>query len=133
MACLLVILPQPGDPVHDLVLYAGTPLGTRRPGAPRRGPERLLVEAELFRLLRALHLPDAHIIEALTGDHLIPDVPLTAAQVARYGLIRCPSLHPLSPSPAHQACTPGTTQSPGRDAEARSFLHPCPPPYHFWG
>jgi hypothetical protein len=96
MACLLCILPQPGDPVRYLVLYAGTPLGNPRPGVPRRRSELLLLKEELFQLLRALHLPDAHIIGALTGDHLIPDVPLTSAQIARYGLKRCPSLRPLS-------------------------------------
>jgi hypothetical protein len=30
-----------------------------------------------------------HIIGALTVDHLIPDVPLTYAQINRYGIKRC--------------------------------------------
>jgi hypothetical protein len=90
MACLLLILPQPGDPVRYLVLYAGTPLGDPRHRGPRRGLERPLVKEELFQLLQALRLPDAHIIGALTGDHLIPEVPLTYAQIDRYGLQRCP-------------------------------------------
>jgi hypothetical protein len=90
MACLLLILPQPGDPVRYLVLYSGTPLSDPRPSVPRRGPELPLLKGELFQLLQALHLPDAHIIGALTADHLIPDVPLTYAQIDRYGLKRCP-------------------------------------------
>ena len=55
------------------------------------------MKAELAQLLQALRLPDAHIIGALTGDHLIPEVPLTSAQIDRYGFTRCPSLRRLSP------------------------------------
>jgi hypothetical protein len=90
MACLLSILPHPGDPVRYLVFYPGTPRGDPRRSAPRRPPELALLKEELFLLLHELHLPDAHIIGALTGDHLIPDVPLTYAQIHRYGLKRCP-------------------------------------------
>ena len=71
IACLLVILPQADAPVHYRVLYAGTPLGNPRANVPRHGPELPLLKEELFQLLRALRLPDAHIIGALTGDHLI--------------------------------------------------------------
>ena len=49
-----------------------------------------LVKEEVFQLLQELHLPDAHIIGALTVDHLIPAVPLTYAQIARYGIQRYP-------------------------------------------
>jgi hypothetical protein len=51
----------------------------------------LLVKEELFQLLQELHLPDADIIGAMTGDHLITHVPLTYAQIHRYGIKRYPS------------------------------------------
>ena len=90
MACLLYILPQQGDPVRYLVLYSGTPRGHPRLGASRRHPALPLLKEELFQLLRELHIPDAHIIGALTVDHLIPEVPLTYGQINRYGIKRCP-------------------------------------------
>jgi len=91
MACRLYILPHQGDPVRYLVLYSGTPLGAPRRRAPGRHPAMPLVKEELFQLLHELHIPDADIIGALTVDHLIPEVPLTSAQINRYGLIkRCP-------------------------------------------
>jgi hypothetical protein len=90
MACLLAILAHQGDPVRYLVCYAGTPLGDPRRSAPRRHPAIPLVKEELFQLLHELHSSDDHIIGALTGDHLIPDVPLTYAQINRCGLTRCP-------------------------------------------
>jgi hypothetical protein len=90
MACLLAILAHQGDPVRYLVFYAGTPLGNPRLSAPGRHPAMPLVKEELFQLLHELHLPDAHIIGAMTADHLIPEVPLTYAQIHRYGLKRCP-------------------------------------------
>ena len=90
MACLLYILAQQGDPVRYLVLYSGTPRGSPRLRVPRRNPALPLVREELFQLLRELHLPDAHIIGALTVDSLIPDVPLTYAQINRYGIQRYP-------------------------------------------
>jgi hypothetical protein len=90
MACLLAILPHQGDPMRYLVLYSGTPRGDPRVSAPGRHPALPLLKEELFQLLHELHLPDAHIIGAMTGDHLIPEVPLTYAQITRYGLKRCP-------------------------------------------
>jgi hypothetical protein len=90
MACLLYILPQQGDPVRYLVLYSGTPRGSPRLRAPRRHPALPLVKEELFQVLQELHIPDGHIIGAMTVDHLIPDVPLTYAQINRYGLKRYP-------------------------------------------
>jgi hypothetical protein len=89
MACLLCILSQPGDPVRYLVLYAGTPRGHPRLSTPRRHPAMPLVKEELLQLLQELHLPDVHIIGAMTVDHLIPEVPLTYAQIHRYGIKRC--------------------------------------------
>jgi hypothetical protein len=89
MACLLCILPQPGDPVRYLVLYSGTPGFHPRLRAPCRHPAMPLLKEELFQLLRELHLPDVHIIGAMTADHLIPEVPLTYAQISRYGIKRC--------------------------------------------
>jgi hypothetical protein len=89
MACLLCILPHQGDPVRYLVFYAGTPLGNPHRSAPRRHPAMPLVKEELFQLLHELHISDDHIIGAMTGDHLIPDVPLTYAQINRYGIKRC--------------------------------------------
>ena len=86
MACTLYILPQQDHPVRYLVLYSGTPLGNPRLRTSRRGSEMPLVKEELFQLLQELHLPDAHIIGALTADHLIADVPLTYAQIKRYGI-----------------------------------------------
>jgi hypothetical protein len=90
MACLLYILPHQGDPVRYLVFYSGTPLGDPQPNAPGRHPEMPLLKEELFQLLQELRIPDADIIGALTVDHLIPEVPLTYAQIHRYGLKRCP-------------------------------------------
>lgn len=90
MACTLYILSQQGHPVRSLVLYSGTPLGDPRLRAPRRSPEMPLLKKELFQLLQELHIPDAHIIGAMTVDHLIPDVTLTYTQIDRYGLKRCP-------------------------------------------
>ena len=89
MTCLLYILAQQGDPVRYLVLYSGTPRGSRRLSTLGRHPALPLVKEELFQLLHGLHLPDAHIIGALTVDHLIPEVPLTYAQIHRYGIKRC--------------------------------------------
>jgi hypothetical protein len=89
MACMLYILPQQGHPVRYLVLYSGTPLGNPRLRAPRRGSEMPLLKEELFQLLQELHIPDAHIIGAMTVDHVIPEVPLTYAQIHRYGITRC--------------------------------------------
>jgi hypothetical protein len=89
MACLLFMLPHQGDPVRDLVFYAGTPLGNPRRSTPGRHPALPLVKEELFQWLRELAIPDAHIIGAMTVDHLIPDVPLTSAPITRYGLKRC--------------------------------------------
>jgi hypothetical protein len=43
-----------------------------------------------FQLLQELRVPEVGIIGAMTGDYLIPDVPLTYAQINRYGLKRCP-------------------------------------------
>jgi hypothetical protein len=91
MACMLFILAQHGDPVRYLVLYSGTPRGHPRRRAPRRHPAMPLLKEELFQLLHELHLPDAHIIGAMTVDSLIPDVTLTYAQINRYGLQQCPS------------------------------------------
>jgi len=48
-----------------------------------------LLKEELFQLLQELYIPDVHIIGAMTVDHLIPDVPLTSAQINRYGIQRC--------------------------------------------
>jgi hypothetical protein len=90
MTCLLYILAQYGDPVRYLVLYSGTPRGDPRLRAPRRHPEMPLLKEELFQLLQELHIPDGHITGAMTVDHLIPDVTLTYAQIARYGIKRCP-------------------------------------------
>jgi hypothetical protein len=90
MACLLYILAQHGDPVRYLVLYSGTPRGNPRLRVPRRHPEMPLLKEELFQLLQELHIPDGHITGAMTVDHLIPDVTLTYAQIARYGIKRCP-------------------------------------------
>jgi hypothetical protein len=90
MACLLYILPQAGDPVRYLVLYSGTPRGSPRLGAFRRHPALPLVKEELFQLLRELRIADAHIMGALTVDSLIPEVPLTCAQIAWYGIERYP-------------------------------------------
>jgi hypothetical protein len=90
MACLLYILPHQGDPVRYLVLYSGTPRGDPRLRAPRRHPEMPLLKEELFQLLQELHIPDVHIIGAMTVDHLIPEVTLTYAQINRYGIKRCP-------------------------------------------
>jgi hypothetical protein len=90
MACLLYILAQHGDPVRYLVLYSGAPRGDPRLRAPRRHPEMPLLKEELFQLLQELHIPDVHIIGAMTVDHLIPDVTLTYAQINRYGIKRCP-------------------------------------------
>jgi hypothetical protein len=50
-----------------------------------------LLKEELFQFLHELHLPDAHIIGAVTVDSLIPDVTLTYAQINRYGITQCPS------------------------------------------
>ena len=86
MACLLFVLPQPGDPVRYRVLYSGTPHGHPRLGAFRRHPALPLVKEGLFQWLRELHIPDAHIIGALTVDYLIPEVRLTCAQIAWYGI-----------------------------------------------
>ena len=90
VACTLYILPQPGDPVRYLVLYSGTPRGDPRLRTRRRHPEMPLLREELFQLLQALHIPDVHIIGAMTGDHLIPDVTLTYAQIDWYGIKWCP-------------------------------------------
>jgi hypothetical protein len=90
MACLLYILPHLGDPVRYLVLYSGTPRGNPRRSAPGRHPALPLLKEELFQLLHELHLSDADIIGAMTVDHLIPDVPLTYAQINRYGIKKCP-------------------------------------------
>jgi hypothetical protein len=90
MACMLYILAQHGDPVRYLVLYSGTPRGDPRLRAPRRHPEMPLLKEELFQLLQELHIPDVHIIGAMTVDHLISDVTLTYAQINRYGIKRCP-------------------------------------------
>jgi hypothetical protein len=89
MACLLCILPHPGDPVRYVVFYSGTPPGDPRRSAPGRHPELVLLKEELFQWLHELHISDDHIIGAMTGDHLIPDVPLTYAQITRYGIKRC--------------------------------------------
>jgi hypothetical protein len=91
MACLLYILAQHGDPMRYLVLYSGTPHGDPRFRAPRRHPAMPLLKEELFQFLHELHLPDAHIIGAVTVDSLIPDVTLTYAQINRYGITQCPS------------------------------------------
>jgi hypothetical protein len=90
MACLLYILPYQGDPVWYLVLYSGTPHGDPRVSAPGRHPALPLVKEKLFQLLQELRVPEVDIIGAMTGDYLIPDVPLTYAQITRYGLTRCP-------------------------------------------
>src|SRR3989442_271357 len=82
------ILPKQGDPVRYLVLYSGTPRGHPRRRAPRRHPAMPLLKEELFQLLQELHIPDVHIIGAMTVDHLIPDVTLTYAQINRYGIKR---------------------------------------------
>jgi hypothetical protein len=58
--------------------------------SPRRHPAMPLLKEELFQLLQELHLPDAHIIGAMTVDYLIPDVTLTYAQINRYGIKQCP-------------------------------------------
>jgi hypothetical protein len=65
-----------GDPTGSAVLGPGL--------------ARLFLFMTTPQLLQALHLPDADIIGALTVDHLIPEVPLTSAQINRYGLKRCP-------------------------------------------
>jgi hypothetical protein len=90
MACVLAILPHQGDPVRYLVLYSGTPRGDPCVSAPGRHPALPLVKEELFQLLQELRVPEVGIIGAMTGDYLIPDVPLTYAQINRYGLKRCP-------------------------------------------
>jgi hypothetical protein len=90
MACMLYVLSQQDTPVRYLVLYAGTPRGDPRLSAPRRHPGMPLLKEELFQLLQELHLSDAHIIGALTADQLIPEVPLTYAQIHRYGIKRRP-------------------------------------------
>jgi hypothetical protein len=90
MACLLYILAQYGDPVWYLVLYSGTPHGNPRFRAPRRHPAMPLLKEELCQFLQELHLPDAHIIGAMTVDYLIPDVTLTYAQINQYSIKQCP-------------------------------------------
>ena len=90
MTFLLPAADRDGDPVRYLVLYSGTPHGDPRFRAPRRHPAVPLLKEELFQLLQELHLPDAHIIGAMTVDYLIPDVTLTYAQINRYGIKQCP-------------------------------------------
>jgi hypothetical protein len=89
MACLLYILSQQDTPVRYLVLYSGTPRGDPCLRSPRRHPAMPLLKEELFQLLQELHLPDTRIIGAMTVDNLIPEVPLTYAQIDRYGIKRC--------------------------------------------
>jgi hypothetical protein len=90
MACMLYILAQQETPVRYLVFYSGTPRGHPHLSTRRRHPAMLLLKEELFQLLHELHLPDAHIIGAMTADHLIPEVELTYAQINRYGITRYP-------------------------------------------